>query len=190
MRTLTIAVAGLFFVGGAPGDDTVARSKEQLQGTWTVVGFEEVGMRLSKSMREADLCERLGYTGDLPETPATHVTVKPFLAAQFYVTEAAWSRMGGEKLHWNFGPDHPADGVSREEASNWCAKAGLCLPDEKEWEYFCRAGTQSLFYWGDKPDASYAGPGMNQRDATATTTLRLSMPAPATPLASLTPWGT
>ncbi len=58
------------------------------------------------------------------------------------------------------GLDHPVECVSWEDAVTFCdrlsrrqaeRRAGRVyrLPTEAEWEYACRAGTSSVFYWGD-----------------------------------------
>ncbi len=55
---------------------------------------------------------------------------------------------------------HPVETVSWEEATEFCRKLSALapeqsarrvyrLPTEAEWEYACRAGTTTRFYWGD-----------------------------------------
>ena len=46
-RLLTIAAVGLFLAAAAPKEDDAKKELEKWQGTWTLVGAEEKGQKLS-----------------------------------------------------------------------------------------------------------------------------------------------
>jgi formylglycine-generating enzyme required for sulfatase activity len=53
--------------------------------------------------------------------------------------------------------DLPIDSVSWDDIQSWLKKAGggLRLPSESEWEYACRSGSTTQYFWGDEMDDSY-----------------------------------
>ncbi|MDP2896058.1 MAG: formylglycine-generating enzyme family protein, partial [bacterium] len=56
------------------------------------------------------------------------------------------------------GPKNPVENVSWDDAQEFARKLSqkenvtYRLPTEAEWEYACRAGTTTEYYWGDDPD--------------------------------------
>lgn len=100
---------------------------------------------------------------DISEGPQHQVTIKrPFYIGKFEVTQGQWKVLRGLQSHANVGDDFPADGISWNDATNWCAdlskKLGVTvrLPTEAEWEYACRAGTTTPFAFGPALSAEQA----------------------------------
>lgn len=64
----------------------------------------------------------------------------------FFVKETNYKKPDSDGLQKG---SHPIVNVSWEDANNFCKWLGVRLLTEAEWEYICRAGTSTPFYYGD-----------------------------------------
>lgn len=109
--------------------------------------------------------------------PAHDVTLtQSFYMAAHEVTQAQWEAIMGTNPSANSGcPDCPVENVSWDDVQAFitalCQREGVPagtyrLPTEAEWEYACRAGTTTQYYWGNDPDVAYMWDGSNSNDQT------------------------
>lgn len=98
------------------------------------------------------------------EDPQHEVTVPGFWMGKYEVTQAQWQAITGTNPSYYPGDNRPVDQVSWNDtkaaisvlsmhvATTQQGPGNFRLPSEAEWEYACRAGTTTRFYWGDDPD--------------------------------------
>jgi formylglycine-generating enzyme required for sulfatase activity len=118
------------------------------QGMWTVV-HQGTGLRFVAIPAEKFPMGSIDGEGD--EKPVRPVTIaRVFLLCETEVTQGAWTRvMGSNPSNFKEDDNRPVENVSWEDAQSFCRKTGLRLPSEAEWEYACRAGTRTKYFWGD-----------------------------------------
>jgi formylglycine-generating enzyme required for sulfatase activity len=99
------------------------------------------------------------------EGPQREVTIsRPFYMGTCTVTQQQYQAVTGEDPSWFKGPTRPVDGVSWEQATEFCGllarktDKAVKLPTEAQWEHACRAGRATKYSFGDdeKQLAEYA----------------------------------
>ncbi|MFO7931386.1 MAG: formylglycine-generating enzyme family protein [Desulfosalsimonas sp.] len=127
---------------------------------------------------------------------------EPFYIQTTEVTIGQWQKVMGKK--WLFprkgAADMPVTNVSWHDCRDFIDKLNkksphtYRLPKEAEWEYACRAGTQTSYSWGDQPDctkAMYANSPVKTDDCVDTVKsmgLETGAPAPVKTYPA-NPWG-
>jgi formylglycine-generating enzyme required for sulfatase activity len=86
--------------------------------------------------------------------------LKPFFLGKHEVTQAQWLRaMGKNQASGSPGGvrgalltlQHPVENVSWDQCAEFCRRLDVALPSEAQWEYAGRAGTDSVFAYGNDP---------------------------------------
>lgn len=147
----------------APAADAPARDQDRI-----LKRFVEEFVPLTPGKGKFPASFRMGTAAaEAPdaEKPATTITLRaPFAVARYEVTQELYEAvMGTNPSKWK-GPRNSVEMVSWDEANDFCRKATaklrklkligadevIRLPSEAEWEYACRAGTDTRYSFGDK----------------------------------------
>jgi formylglycine-generating enzyme required for sulfatase activity len=108
------------------------------------------------------------YEGEFPQHRVK--ISRPFWLGKFEVTQEQWQALMGNNPSKFVGrPQNPVEAVSWDDCQGFLQKLSaklkktFRLPTEGQWEYACRAGAASEFYFGDSKDAlgDYAWLGAN-----------------------------
>jgi formylglycine-generating enzyme required for sulfatase activity len=112
--------------------------------------------------------------GPIDTKPAHPVRVESFLLDPYPVTQEFYAKITGKNPSRQKNPKNPVEQVNWGNAVKFCnarsvaegltpcydpqtwecsfEASGYRLPTEAEWEYACRAGTTTRYYFGDRPE--------------------------------------
>lgn len=99
--------------------------------------------------------------GSTNQHPQHRVKVSGFWMGKYEVTQQQYRAISGTNPSHFKGDNLPVENVNWIDAKNFCEKFSrkysvqARLPFEAEWEYACRAGTTTVYYWGDGIDGNY-----------------------------------
>jgi formylglycine-generating enzyme required for sulfatase activity len=127
---------------------------------------EEIGLDLMAILGGSFKMGAPNGESDSPENerPQHQVTLQPFYLGRYAVTQAQWRIVSGYKSERRElkadpssfkGDTRPVENVSWEDAQEFCNRLSkhsgkpYRLPSEAEWEYACRAGTETPFHFGE-----------------------------------------
>jgi len=116
----------------------------------------ELAVEQAKANKDEWAAERIPTEG-----PQHQVKIsRPFYLGKYEVTQAQWQALMGNNPSEFKGPTNPVEKVNWGDIQQFLAKMNLefekkgmrfGLPSEAQWEYACRAGTATAFYFGENP---------------------------------------
>lgn len=139
---------GIEFVWIPPGTFEMGAPEAELDWAVEQIASESEGKDEARSDLEAEFRAQLH----------TVRITKGFWMGKYEVTQKEYKRVIGVNPSYYERRNQPVEGVSWEDATEFCrrlsAKSGANyrLPTEAEWEYACRAGTRTTFYWGNSSE--------------------------------------
>ncbi|MCX7048772.1 MAG: formylglycine-generating enzyme family protein, partial [Candidatus Sumerlaeota bacterium] len=116
------------------------------------------GMTMKMIWIKGGMFQMGGNDGGPDQKPVHEVTLDGYWLGETEVTQALYEKIMGKYPSNCYGLDRPVESVSWNDALEFCqiltaaARKTYTLPTEAQWEYACRAGTQTLYSWGDNSD--------------------------------------
>ena len=134
---------------------------------WCKPGTFMMGSPESEVGRELDA---KGKKTKFDETQHKVTLTKGFYLGKYEVTQAQWKKVMATSPSRFFGENRPVEQVNWSEAVRFCRELTLSehmagrlpdgweytLPTEAQWEYACRAGTTTVFSFGDSLSSTQA----------------------------------
>ncbi len=95
-------------------------------------------------------------TGVLQLKDKSKIAIDSFFVDRYEVTQEQFQKVMDDNPSFFKGSNLPVEKVTWDQADAYCRKVGKRLPTEWEWELAARAGSSSIYYWGDAMNDAYA----------------------------------
>lgn len=149
---LVLIPAGKFLMGSPETEK--GRDTDEVQHEVTISKPFYMGISHVTVDQFAAFVKDSGYKTDAEKIGhAFAIEIKDGRLTEDVVFDCSWRNPGFEQKG-----DHPVVEVSWNDATAFCdwlsKKSGktVGLPTEAQWEYACRAGTKTVYPWGDNPN--------------------------------------
>jgi formylglycine-generating enzyme required for sulfatase activity len=110
------------------------------------------------------------------ERPRHQVSISSFQMSATPITQSQWRHvMGSNSIpSYHQGDNYPVESIDWLQAQEFCKRLSSLsqddktyrLPTEAEWEYACKANTDTKFYFGDDIDSTQVNYGNNRNSHT------------------------
>jgi formylglycine-generating enzyme required for sulfatase activity/tetratricopeptide (TPR) repeat protein len=113
----------------------------------------------------------LDMEGQSNENPRHEVAIAPFYISKYLITQIQYQTVVGKNPSHFKGKNRPVENVSWWDAVYFCEALSkktnrrFTLPSEAQWEYACRAGTMTSFYFGETISTNQANYNGNTDDS-------------------------
>ncbi|MDR1166005.1 MAG: formylglycine-generating enzyme family protein [Deltaproteobacteria bacterium] len=129
-----------------------ARAADWVNG----IGMEFIFIPAGSFIMGTDPDSDIGFP---KEKPARKIEItRPFYLGKYPVTQKEWIAVMGDNPSFFQGDDRPVEMVSWDDANSFIDKLnqrektqGYRLPTEAEWEFSARAGSTTVYFFGDSP---------------------------------------